>query len=94
MGQIRRGFDGLTIEGDNDIARLQSSALRRRVSTHLCDQSPPRSIQSKGFSQITIDILNTDTQPAPLDHTVFLDLRHHIADDGNRDRKRQADGAP
>lgn len=84
-------LDLITVEGHDDIARLDA-CLHRRAFGNIGHQRASSGFQTNGIRHVIADILNTHAQPTATGFTKLLqlvdDLRHH----GRRHCKTDPDG--
>src|SRR5690606_2395061 len=87
--KIRRHDDLSPIEGENHIANPQTALGRRTFFQHLRDQRTCGLLETEGFSQVLVDLLNHYAQPTAADLAGVFQLVGHIHRDINRNGERQ-----
>src|SRR4051794_27808985 len=79
------------IDGDHDVAALQTRALGRRTRFDLGDDGAFGSTNAHRFRNLGREVLQGDANSAAADFTIFDDLVHDGARHVDRDREPDAD---
>ncbi len=95
--QLAEGADGLAVDADDDVARLDAGLGGRRVRHHLVDEGAVLLVVAEGLGHFGGELGPYDAQLATADFTVFHDLfgqvAHHVGRNGKADTDVAAVGA-
>src|SRR5882672_10281799 len=93
-GELGAIVDGLVVDADDHVARLESRLRRGTVLLHRRDERSPLRFQLQLLRHVLRDRSEQNTQIAAVHPTFLLELRQDLLDQGDRNREPDVVRAP